>query len=165
MNEVGELAVLFDFVARRVERAELFRRLPGGWVQGERGGRSWFVPPDHIREYAPRVYARPISVGGVRGQARLHLVEGDVRLRSISIAMEPLAIDAQGEGASAIAGVLNAVASTCIHAMAERRDPAFVANGSLHPHDDGVQAVIDIEAVDSPPEEPPSMEEFFVFYD
>jgi hypothetical protein len=165
MREADEFTTYIDFAVRRIDRTELFRRLPDGWVEGARGGPSWFAPSDHIREDAPRVFARPTSIAGVKGVARLHYAEEDPRLRRISIVLDPLQPCATGAAASAIGSIFDLIKATADLLVRDGSELVCMISCGLHPHKDGVQPVIDIVPVIPPPDEPPSMEQFFVYYD
>lgn len=164
MTAAAEFKTYVDFLARRIDRAELFQRLPDGWVQGAKGGPSWFAPSDHVREDAPRVFARPTSIGGVRGEARLHYAAGDFRLRRVTVVLAPLSM--QGPLAPSMSSIFRAIGDvTADLAAREGSDLPCIISAGLHPHEDGVQPVIDIAPVAPPPEESSLMEEYFVYYD
>jgi hypothetical protein len=143
-----------ELVQARVTRTELWDRLPAGWWAGAQGGPAWLNSPEHVRPDEPRFYERPVRLFDFPGQARMHYAVGDLRLRRVSIVLDPIPRTADGAGGALAASLLNFVS----HASPNQSGCKIY--GALHAHELGIQVVIDIEAV---PDPEPSMEEFFIW--
>jgi hypothetical protein len=143
-----------ELVQARVTRTELWDRLSAGWWAGKQGGPAWLTSSEHVRPDEPRFYERPVRLFDFPGQARMHFAVGDLRLRRVTIVLDPIPMTDDGSGGALAASLLNFVS----HASTGQTGCKISAG--QHAHERGIQVVIDIVAM---PDPEPSMEEFFIW--
>ena len=154
-----------ELVQERVNRPELWRRFPKSWETGGGGGPRWATSPEHVRPNEPRYYARRCRLFSFAAWARFHFAVGDDRLRRISIVFDPIS-SVGGGAADLVATLVNFVGHSAADQLGGEPDrPGCRVSGEMGHCDDGLRVVIDIAAIIPPPDEPPSMEKYFVYYD